>query len=178
MKKILPFIVSIFFITSLVNAQGQATFGIGFDAAFPTGDWADAANIGIGGTGRFSYKVEQNVGLTATFGYLYFGGDDNDNAVFESTWALIPVMAGFKYYFNESLFAIGELGVQFVRAQTKIKALDTESTTTSSKFGWDVGLGYKTSISKSAFVAVEAKYVGVDSFKYIDFRVGVDFLLE
>ena len=60
--------------TTLVTNAQNGRFSVGAELALPMGDFGDAASTGFGGSVRYEYPVNDNIGLTGTVGYLIFSG--------------------------------------------------------------------------------------------------------
>ena len=106
MKKIVLFIFAV--LASAGFSQGMDK--IGFDGAvefaFPMGDFADAAGLGMGITGKAYYPVKPEVDITGKFGYIYISGEDSD-----WNFSEIPFMFGGRYKFPNKNGKIGRAHV-------------------------------------------------------------------
>jgi hypothetical protein len=79
---------------------GNGRFSVGAELGLPMGDFGDAASTGFGGSLRYEMPMGDNLGLTATAGYLMFSGKTVEG-VDMADWSMIPVQIGAKYYFQE-----------------------------------------------------------------------------
>lgn len=99
--------------TTLVTNAQNGRFSVGAELALPMGDFGDAASTGFGGSVRYEYPVNDNIGLTGTVGYLIFSGK-TVAGVDGPDWSMIPVQVGGKYYFTENqegFYAGLEIGI-------------------------------------------------------------------
>ena len=96
---------------------GNGRLSVGAELGLPMGDFGDAANMGFGGSLRYEMPMGDNLGLTATAGYLLFSGKDLDVlgvTIKGGDWSMIPIQVGAKYYFQEQqdgFYGMVELGV-------------------------------------------------------------------
>ncbi|WP_460678987.1 hypothetical protein [Mucilaginibacter koreensis] len=108
---------------SKVKAQSttpanQIRFGIGVEGFVPTGNLHDVSNVGIGGTARVQYGVNQNVALMLTAGYYNAFGKQVPylNGVSDVKYpsvGIVPVKAGIKGYLGSGFYLSGEVGAGF-----------------------------------------------------------------
>ena len=116
MKKLFLVAIIVFTVAS-VNAQKSVSsgssiiFSIGVEPSLPVGDFHDIGyNFGIGGSLQGEYKAAEDLGITLNAGYLnYSGKDDVSNIKFNT--GIVPVLAGFKYYFSPKMYGQGQLGI-------------------------------------------------------------------
>jgi len=103
--------------TNTSKAADNGRFSVGAELGLPMGDFGDAANMGFGGSLRYEMPMGDNLGLTATAGYLMFSGKDQDFGgitIKGGDWSMIPIQVGAKYYFQEQqdgFYGMVELGV-------------------------------------------------------------------
>lgn len=145
-------IISIAF-TSFSQKKGDdlqmLKFSVGVEAALPLGDFGKAYSFGIGVTAQADYKVGDDLALNLNAGYISFlpksitvlGITSKGKAV-----GYIPILGGIRYYFNEQVFALAQLGV----------TIATASGASTSLFTYAPGIGYKFSDN----VDVALKYTG------------------
>jgi hypothetical protein len=95
-KLIVALVLGLLAFSTTSNAQ-NGRFSVGAELAIPMGDFADATSMGFGGSLRYEFPVGDNLGLTATAGYLAFSGKDD-----LGNWSMIPVQVGAKYYFTDN----------------------------------------------------------------------------
>jgi hypothetical protein len=151
MKKLL--LASIIVLTfASVNAQdkgmssvGGIQFSIGVEPSLPIGDFADFYNFGIGGSLQGEYKASSDLGITLNAGYLTYSAK-TFNGFKPDAYGIVPVMAGFKYYFSPKVYGHGQLGV----------SIGTSSGATSN-FTYSPGIGFYISNN----VDLLLKYVGI-----------------
>lgn len=96
---------------SLVTAQKLSrtfSFGLGLEGGITTGDAKESYNANGGLTLRLSYHVGPGF-VTLTSGAIAFVPKDLNAGADAKAGILIPVRAGYKYYFKK-LFAMGEVG--------------------------------------------------------------------
>jgi hypothetical protein len=107
-------------------------FGIGLEAGAPTGTLHNRSNIEIGGTARLQYGADKGLAYTLTSGYYNaFGKEIGTTGVKYSSYGIIPVKAGIKAFFAESIYFGAEAGAGFETA-----------TNGSTKLILSPGLGY------------------------------------
>lgn len=133
MKKLL-FVALFAFAATAAFSQGR--FSVGAELALPQSDLGDAVSTGFGVSVRYESPINSNLSWMGTIGYLSFGEKDNQGL----TVSMIPVMAGAKYYFNESFngfYGGAELGLSFSKAK-----LDGFGDDSSTDFGFAPQVGY------------------------------------
>lgn len=154
------------FIGTNVKAQttppNQLRFGVGVEGLLPTGGLHDISNVGLGGTARLQYGVNNSVAVTLTSGYYnYFGKKiiDGSDAKYPS-FGLVPVKAGAKAFLGDGFYFAGEVGAGF---ETKDDYRNVDGSK-STKLILSPGLGYA---SKSWDVGVRYEnFSGGDSGNY------------
>jgi hypothetical protein len=160
MKKKLLFIALVagLISTSLVSNAQSGRFSLGAEVGFPMGDFGEFYGLGFGTTVRYEHPVGDNIGLSITTGYLVFAGESVDIGGFTvsaQAIGMLPIQAGFKYYFTEQqrgFYAMAELGVHM----SMVAAADFEGAESSSSTdlsyapaigyaldNWDFGLRYQ-----------------------------------
>jgi len=115
-------------------ASGKTkTLGADAVVVIPLGDYADAANAGIGAMGRFEFGLNPALAITARAGLIYNLAKEGID-----TFLMIPVHAGGKYSIGTSgLFVQAELGITHSRISTA--AGDANKT----KFSFEGGAGFQ-----------------------------------
>ncbi len=99
-------------------------FGIGVEGFLPTGNLHTVSNIGLGGTARLQYGINQNVALMITSGYYNaFGKTVNYNysdanttvsgSVKYPSFGMVPLKAGIKGFIGGGFYLSGEVGAGF-----------------------------------------------------------------
>lgn len=191
MKKALLVVLAVAFVVFAAgsgNAQGKISFGIGADVAFPmTSGFSDSQNLGIGGTAKGYYMLNEMATLTATAGYITFGGKDYTPAgspagtsIKAGSWNQIPVVVGGRYYFGPAassfrLYGAFELGLIFSSytiPEIKIGnfVVVPSQSFSGSDFSYQPQLGFEAS---SFDVAV--RLIGVSGATAIAARIGYIF---
>lgn len=129
-------------LTAGTTMAQNGRFSVGAELGLPLGDFGDGVGIGFGGSLRYELPIGDNMGITGTAGYMIFSGKDQDLGfgftIEGANVSLIPIMAGFKYYFNEAqdgFYAMVELGVAISKA-------DVEGAESSTDFNYAPGIGY------------------------------------
>jgi hypothetical protein len=125
MKKLLVAFVLLGLIALSSSASyaqaGKINFGVGADVVLPIGSFSDAYNIGIGGTVRGQYMINDMISLMATSGFISFGGKDVGGFKFDSG-SMIPILVGGKYYFpgssNMKFYGAADLGLSIFKVST------------------------------------------------------------
>ena len=105
--------------TTIANAQ-NGRFSVGAELGLPMGDFGDVASMGFGGSLRYELPVSDNIGVTATAGYLMFSGKSEGGFDFPD-WSMIPVQIGGKYYITdnqEGLYFGVEVGIHSSKVKT------------------------------------------------------------
>jgi hypothetical protein len=141
-------------------------FRIGAEAVvhIPVDDWANAADIGLGGHLRFAFDPLPVLGLTARVGYVHQLGSPGD-----LTWGVVPLMFGAEYRIlgpTWTPFVAAELGASIGWASTNTgfgSASDTDA-----GFSLAVGGGYRFGP-----VDVRADFYVLDADDAFGFRVSV-----
>jgi hypothetical protein len=107
-------------LTAGTTMAQNGRFSVGAELGLPMGTFGDGNGIGFGGTLRYEFPLGDKMGLTATAGYLTFSGKTFSTGIpgvedqKGPSLGIIPVQAGFKYYFKEAqdgFYAMAELGV-------------------------------------------------------------------
>jgi opacity protein-like surface antigen len=179
MKKtiFLLMVLSLFAIN--INAQeGKMHVGAGLELALPIGDWSDAAGTGIGGTARFEYAFTEKIVGMVTAGYISFGGKDVGS--FSYSYSAVPFLPGVKYYFQNGLYGMAELGLHFFSFEFESPAFNFggfssggTTSTSESEFTLSLGAGYETKVSDNLYLDANVKFAIVSNANYLGARVGV-----
>ena len=158
MKKLI--LASIIALTvASVNAQEKVMssgnsiiFSIGVEPSLPIGDFKDIGyNFGIGGSLQGEYKAAEDFGITLNAGYLnYSGKDDFLGTSIKFNTGLVPILAGFKYYFTPKVYGHGQLGI----------SIFTDSGS-GSFFTYSPGVGFYVSDA----IDILIKYTGISGGK-------------
>jgi len=171
-------------------------WGVGLELAAPMGTFGDVANMGFGGTGRFEYQLQNNLALTATVGYLAWGGKEvtiqTSTGIFGSTvkstidYSSIPIKAGIKYYFSGGFYGMGEAGIHMF--STDVKTVSTVTSASGTKVTEEPGTGSSTEFTIAPAVGYElkagnmivdlsARYEIISDLSFLGFRAGLKFAL-
>ena len=102
------------------NVKAQTTpsnafrFGIGLEAGVPTGNAGDVSNFSLGGTARLQYGLTNDLALTLTSGYYnMFLKSPFKDVPGANDIGIVPLKAGIKAFFAESLYFGAEVGAGF-----------------------------------------------------------------
>jgi len=163
----------VFFILALTAASfagfaqdgsGKALrFSLGLEAAVPTGDWKDGSSFGIGGSVQGDYFVAPDMSLTLNAGYISLMAKEV-NGVKGDALGVIPVMAGFRYFFSPNFYGAAQLGAAFY----------SESGIGTS-FAYSPSIGYKFTDNFDAqlkYTGFSGKVEGTD-LKYSNSLIGL-----
>ena len=172
--------------TGSLAQPGKISFGIGADVAIPmSSGFKDSQSIGIGGTAKGYYILNDMTSFTATAGYMTFSGKDFTVAgttakITAGSWNQIPVMVGARYYFGPAeskfrLYGAFELGLIFgsyTIPEQKINGVVVIPSTSvsGSDFSYQPQLGFEASKFD-----VAARFLGVSNASSVAFRVGYIF---
>lgn len=160
MRKFVLFFILSFCVAT--TAKAQMTIGPGLELAIPIGDWSGVANFGIGATGQFQYNLNDKMAITGTTGYIHFLSDG------EGSMGMIPLQAGFKYYFVENAYGMAQLGLHF----TRFSAFGYSDTSTDFSFG--IGGGYEIELG-NMMLDLGARFQLIDDGNYLGIRAGLVF---
>jgi len=151
MKKI----ILAFFITALaisVNAQKvtKPTLSLGGELGAATGNLNLYYGLTAGATLQADFAVDKDLAITLNAGIIDFVGknennNNNNNTKYKSI-AVIPILAGIKYYFTPVVYGSAQLG----------GSTFTASSFKGTKFTYIPGLGFK--VDKNVDILV--KYTG------------------
>ena len=157
MKKLLLLL----FVFTAMSASAQFRASLGLELGKPM---IEDLGMGFGISAVGEYGLTENMGITATLGYIYVM-DDID----EVSTSIIPIMAGFKYYMNSNesgIYGHAQLGLQTLRVSMG------ELSWSTSNFAFGLGGGYM--INSNIDIGLSYTYtLGSDisdSFGYIGLR--------
>lgn len=185
MKKVIFVLLVLTFFIGTANAQkGKMHVGAGLELGLPVGDWSDAAGTGIGGTARFEYAFTKQIVGIFTAGYISFGGDKIANV--EYSYSAIPFLPGVKYYFQNGLYGMAELGLHFFSIDVDLPTFSGggftfgggSTSNTETEFTLSIGGGYETPVSDNLILDANAKFSIISDASYIGARVGVKIPLD
>ena len=145
---------------------------LGGNVYFPVGDWAEFVNIGYGGSVTYEHPLGRNIAGVIYSGYTYFGGDEEG-----TSWSMIPLLAGAKFYFTPKLdWYMGALiGVNFVTGKTTF--LGNEFSASSTEFAGNVNFGYEIKTSDKGALDISAGFVYINQLSYFGMRLAYIFKL-
>jgi hypothetical protein len=117
--------------------QPATVFGGSLAAAYPTGDFGDAAGLGLGGFMHVAKFLGPHFAFSGSFGLLYHL-DKKSTQITE-----VPLLAGASYFFGDErqVEFFGQVGIVTLRSSVELEiASFTESET---KFGSQWGAGVR-----------------------------------
>ena len=121
-----------------MSSDGSIQFSIGVEPSLPIGDFHTIGyTFGIGGSLQGEYKASSDLGITLSAGYITYSAKDITVSGFTfkaPSYGIVPVLAGFKYYFSPKVYGHGQLGV----------SIGTSSGATSN-FTYSPGIGFYVS---------------------------------
>jgi hypothetical protein len=158
--------------------QNKLSVGIGYDVAFPTGDFIDVVKTGSNWSLFAEYPVMDKMSVQFLTGYMIMPVNAEPLAyqsqVFTADFKSIPVKAAVKYFFYYNFFFQGEIGASFVKAtiiSTDYNGDETkESSDYQAKFTLGAGMGTLFNLSEQSLVNITAKYIYVNSGYSFDFN--------
>jgi len=155
-------------ITSISLFAQRQGLSIGGNVYFPLGDWANIASAGYGGSVSYEHPLERNIAGVIYSGYTYFGGDSEG-----SSWTMVPLVAGAKFYLSPELdwYIAALLGVNFVTA--KITVAQSEISASSTEFSGNVNFGYEVKTSETGAVDISAGFVYINQLSYFGGKAGL-----
>lgn len=126
-KSLFSFLVVV---ASFGSAFSQGNFSAGLELGLPLGSFSDFYNLGFGVNGRYEARIQNKLNWTVTAGFVSFGSKGG------SSFTLIPLQGGLKYYFqksNSGIYGNADLGLFF-----------GSSNNSETKFGFSPGFGYRS----------------------------------
>ncbi len=180
------FIVLILFFSGYSFPQNKFLAGASFNLGFPTGEFSDIAKTGLGGSIIAEYMLDPNISVTLSAAYQNFPGNFGNVAVqgvvIDVSFNSIPVLAGMRYYFNESVFGTIEAGAHFFRVNADISDVynsEKFSTDYEAKFGGGFGAGFRFKLAEASVFEVSSVYQIVeDDLNSVALRFGILVLLD
>ncbi len=151
--------------------QNKLSVGIGYDVAFPTGDFIDVVKTGSNWSLFAEYPVMEKMSVQFLTGYMIMPLNAEPTAyqsqVFTVDFKSIPVKAAVKYFLYYNFFLQGEIGAAFVKATLVSTDYNGEETQKSSdyqaKFTLGAGMGTLFNLSELSQVNITAKYIYLNS---------------
>jgi hypothetical protein len=169
-----------FIIILLPESYSQSKFNIGgsFNVGIPVGDLSDIAKTGIGGSVNSEYRFGDKISATFAVYYYSYPSKVPTIAVGGSTYDFridaIPVIAGARYYLNDSFFGTVEAGAHFSRVSADVYLGDNLSTDYKAKYGIGVGGGYRIRLAEPSVFEITAVYQYVeDNLSSISLRATI-----
>ncbi|RMH72764.1 MAG: hypothetical protein D6675_03890 [Gemmatimonadetes bacterium] len=180
MKHMFVLLVALGFITLIYPASASAQKGleltINGSLAVPTGDLADAAEMGFGGGVTVAKSMNSMLSLRGSVAYHTFGTKDIDLGGFGTVegpqYAFIPVLVGAEYAFGASdmkPYAVGNIGYY-------LGAGDVED----NNLGFAIGAGFQMPMGGNN-IKIETLYHYItsdgDAVTYLGVDIGYGFSL-
>lgn len=191
MKKLLLVVVALAVVAVANNKSysqpGKISFGIGADVGLPMGTFGDTQGIGIGGSAKVYYALNEMATLTGTAGYMTFSGKDitvGTVTVTAGKWSMVPVTVGGRYYFspagsNFRAYGAFDLGMVFgsytinipeIKFGTIVIQPASSSSVSTSDFTYQPQLGFE-----AGKFDVAVRLLGVANANTVAVRVGYIF---
>jgi hypothetical protein len=130
-------------------ADAPKTIGLDGGLAMPTGDWGDAAGVGIGALARFEMPLQTKLTFTARAGYIQHLGVDGPDGAGDSSTSEVPLFAGVRYAFSgaeegssKQFYGAAELGFVIYRVSIDVNGQSMSNSDTN--LGMTLGAGYRT----------------------------------
>lgn len=163
--------------------MGTWEIGAGFESAVPMGDFSNAAEVGLGGIGRFTYLVDPNFALTGQAGYLHFSYKNSTPSTSASA-NIVPILVGGKYFLSPRevagrIYLGAELGLYLISTSVTVNNVSGSSST--SKFGIAPVGGVEFPIADNANIDAHVNYTTVmtdgSSTNWVGVGIGVNFVM-
>jgi len=176
MKKF--FIVMLFVLIAVsftaAKVVGNQNLGGGLQLGLPVDDYFnDAAGTGVGITLQYNRVMTPEIVLTASTGYILWGGEDYGGASW--SWSEIPIRGGVKYFFSPSFYGIGELALHMYMFSVEYDQSYwglTDYSDSESEFGVSIGVGYEHPINDKMSLDASASYE-INDLDYIGVRIAL-----
>ncbi len=130
--------------------------GLGADLALFIGD---GGGVGLGGTARVEYSLNNQLTVTATTGFIPYLNK------FEG--GLIPLQAGLKFYFQKNIYALGQAGLHIYTGGDG-----------ATRVSLGAGAGYEIPLQRGMTLDLGARFQLIDGLNYLGFRGGILFPLS
>jgi len=180
--------LTLFIILFSISAFSQSRFNAGasFNIGFPASSLSNISKTGIGGSAIGEFAFSKQVSATLSASYQNFPGKTEGVAyqgkVYDFSVNSIPVMAGVRYYFSNELFGMLEAGVDFLRVSADIYDIYSNekiSTDYQSKYGGNIGIGYRYRLAEPSAFEISGTYQFVeDNYNSFSLRIGLLILLD
>ena len=139
-------IIAVLFCAQSHAQKGVNKLVLAVDIGFPTGDFADVANIGAGPLAKFLFGITPAGDITATTGVAFyplkkkvdpgFSGYDD----LKGTWSVIPILVGYRHNLSNGIFLEPQLGMGIYALKAKYQGGSESDSETA--FTWAAGIGY------------------------------------
>ncbi|HYR52197.1 MAG TPA: outer membrane beta-barrel protein [Candidatus Dormibacteraeota bacterium] len=134
--------------------------------SFPSGDFSNAVNSGLGLGASLGYGIGRNTVLSGGVAYHRFGEDLQDGHV-----SIVPVAANIDYGFSSSgrvrPWISGGLGL-YNLSETVLVSPTVEATDSESDFGFNLGFGIAMPTSGRSAWGVGLKYHHISGDRFPD----------
>lgn len=162
LKKLSQIIILIFVSVNFLFARSPFRVGAGFNVVFPSGDYNELANTGVGGSLLMDYALSPKFALSFSSSFSSLSTElpqiGIDSKVIEFYIKSIDLLLGGRYYFDPSFFGLAEAGARYIKLHADIyQATDNSNNEESSDFepyftgGAGVGYKYNLAEDKSDF---------------------------
>ena len=139
-------IIAVLFCAQSHAQKGVNKLVLAIDIGFPTGDFANVANIGAGPQAKFLFGIIPAGDITATTGVAFyplkkkvdpgFSGYDD----LKGTWSVIPILVGYRHNLSNGIFLEPQLGMGIYALKAKYQGGSESDSETA--FTWAAGIGY------------------------------------
>jgi opacity protein-like surface antigen len=169
MKKFIVVITVILF-SVMSYSQDRISVGLGYDVAFPMGDFADVVKIGHSWTLFGEYPINPKYSIQLITGYTIYAANTGEigyqGKVITFDLKSIPIKGAVKYFIYDEFYLIGELGVNLIKVTANFQdaygITTTESTDFQAKFAMGAGIGTSFKLSEQSLINITSKYLYVN----------------
>lgn len=147
---LLSFIIILSSLTVSAQKNGTTRFSLGPEIGFATGTFSNIAGFGIGAIIQAEHFYQENLSVTALFGFVdYFGASiPNTNTKYKSS-LILPLRVGGRYYIGDGFHVGAQIGVGFISGASS-----------STGFAYSPQVGYNFRTSKGKAIDATFKYDG------------------
>ncbi len=182
MKQFITISFLVFFISVLNFPQNTFNVGASFVLSFPTGDLNQYVKTTGGWSLNTEYQFSDKISVTLAGYYFSYNSElpriALDGKTYDFSLESIPVIAGVRYYFNQSTFGTFEAGVNFMRITADVYLGENLSTEYKSKYSTGVGLGYRVKLADASVFEITGAYQYVqDNLSTFALRAAIMVLL-
>ena len=169
MKKLAVLIFIVLF--SIISySQDRISVGLGYDVAFPMGDFADVVKVGHSWTLFGEYPVNPKYSIQLFTGYTIYAANTGEigyqGKVITFDLKSIPIKGAVKYFIYDEFYLIGEFGVNLIKITANFQdaygVTTTESTDFQAKFAMGAGIGTSFKLSDQSLINITSKYLYVN----------------